>query len=358
MDDQRIAQIISLPKLRVYDADLLSYESINPFEPQYKLVDKNTYLGIEVEIENVLRYDHTSPYWSQIEDGSLRNNGSEFVSLPIKAWRVEQALSILFADLNPSIEFTERTSVHIHMNIRTLTLKQLESLIITYIVFEKVLFDFVGENRYNNIFCVPIVETTFGSHLKTLINKKVLSFPWQKYTAMNAVPIWEKGTLEFRHLSGTRNIERIITWINLLLSLKVFALQKSPEYIWDRILSLNTNSEYRIFGEEVFKTHLLTLWNNNFNKNISECISYIKESCLENEFAQELQEQPVRLEDWLQSIDPIPERATWTNNIMQNIEPPSIREIDRVTRQEPTRLNITPRSLFNDLVSTNTVRTL
>lgn len=292
MDDLRVAQLISLPKLRVYDTELLAYESQHPFEPQHKLVDKSTYLGIEVEIENVQKYYQTSPYWSQIEDGSLRNYGTEFVSLPIKAWRVEQALTVLFEDLNTDIEFTERTSVHVHMNIRTLTLKQLESLIITYIVFEKVLFDFVGENRYNNIFCVPIVETTYGANLKNLIKSKVLSFNWQKYTAMNAVPIWNKGTLEFRHLSGTKDIKRIITWINLLLSLKVFALQKSPEYIWDRILSLNTTSEYRNFAEEVFKVHMLTLWNSNFNKNIADCVSYIKASCLENEFENDLSEKP------------------------------------------------------------------
>lgn len=288
MDNPTISKLIELPKLRVYDADLLIFEKEYPFESTYKLVDRNTYLGIEVEIENVRHFRRTSPYWHMIEDGSLRNYGKEFVSLPIKAWRAEQALNTLFADLNSDIEFTERTSVHIHMNIRTLTIPQLETLILTYIVFERALFNFIGEDRYNNIFCVPIIETQFGSNLSNLITRKQLAFNWQKYTAMNALPIWDKGTLEFRHLGGTKDIKKILTWINILLSLKIFALQKSPEYIWDTILSLNTNSQYRMFGEEVFKEQLPTLWNDSFNENVAECVSYIKTFCIENEFQKEL----------------------------------------------------------------------
>lgn len=288
MDNLTISKIIELPKLRVYDADLLAFEQANPFESTYKLIDKNTYLGIEVEVENVQRFYRTSPHWQMIEDGSLRNDGKEFVSLPIKAWRVEQALDVLFKNLNKDIEFTERTSIHVHMNIRTLTIPQLETLILTYIVFERALFNFIGEDRYNNIFCVPIVETQFGSNLSNLIRKKQLAFQWQKYTAMNALPIWDKGTLEFRHLGGTKDIKRILTWINLLLSLKIFALQKPPQYIWDTILSLNTNSQYRMFGEEVFKGLLPILWNDSFNENVAECVSYIKTYCIENEFEKEL----------------------------------------------------------------------
>lgn len=325
MDNLTISKLIILPKLRVYDADLLAFEANYPFKAEHKLVDKNTYLGIEVEVEGVREFRNSSPYWTMTDDGSLRNNGKEFVSLPIKAWRVEHALNVLFSDLNKTIDFSDRTSVHIHMNIRTLTLAQLETLIITYIVFERALFNFVGEDRYNNIFCIPIIETQFGTYLKNLITNKELSFKWQKYTAMNALPIWDKGTLEFRHLAGTGDISRILTWINLLLSLKIFALQKSPEYIWERILSLNTNSQYRIFGEEVFKELFPLLWNDSFNENVAECVSYVKSFCIENEFQKELARSLIKLGNWRSITDDImnePTPLTFTSEYLTSITPP------------------------------------
>lgn len=288
-NDVTISKIVSLPRLKVFDAELTAYEEQNPFESQYPVVDKNTYLGIEVEVENVLRYNHTSPYWRMIEDGSLRNQGREFLTPPIRAWRVERALSTLFnQEINKDVDFSERTSIHIHMNIRTLTVKQLEALVVTYLVFEKVLFNYVGNGRYNNIFCVPIVETEIGANLLGLIKNKNPSVDWQKYTALNLLPIMEKGTIEFRHLNGTGNIKHIITWINLILSLKKFALQKTPDYIWSRIATLNTTSEYRLFGEEVFGEYIQLLWNQDYNEAVSDCITYVKQFCITNPFADEL----------------------------------------------------------------------
>lgn len=291
-EDLTIAKMVSLPRLKVYDQELQEWEEKNGYQNTLPIVDKNTYIGVEVEVENVKIFKQTSPYWRMIEDGSLRNSGREFITPPIRAWRVERALMQLFnVDLNHDIDFSERTSIHIHMNIRTLTVPQLESLIITYILFEKVLFNFIGNNRYNNIFCVPIVETDIGENLLNMITNKNPEVSWQKYTALNLLPIMDKGTIEFRHMSGTKDIERLITWINLLLSLKKFALQKSPEYIWKRINTLNTTSEYRLFAEEVFGEFLPILWNDNFNKAVATCITYVKQFCIRNEFGIQLRQE-------------------------------------------------------------------
>lgn len=273
-----------LPRLRVFDEELRAYEEENPFQAQYPVVDKQTYLGIEVEVENVHRFDRNSPYWTVIEDGSLRNRGHEFITHPLRAWRAEHALSKLFLALNKDIDFSERTSIHIHMNVRTLTVAQLEALILTYMVFEKSLFSFVGNNRYNNIFCVPITETGLGTQLTDLFNNNQVVLGWMKYTALNLIPIREKGTIEFRHLSGTQDIERLITWINIILSLKKFALKNPPEYIWNRIETLNTTSEYRMFGEEVFGNLIHTVFNESFNEDVGTCVTYVKSKCITNRF--------------------------------------------------------------------------
>ena len=150
-EDLTIAKMVQLPRLKVFDQELASWEETNLYKNKYPIVDKNTYIGIEVETENVKRFNQHSPYWRMIEDGSLRNSGREFITPPIRAWRVEHALVQLFDhELNSDIEFSERTSIHIHMNVRTLTVPQLETLIMAYLVFEKVLFNYVGNDRYSN----------------------------------------------------------------------------------------------------------------------------------------------------------------------------------------------------------------
>ena len=109
-----------------------------------------------------------------------------------------------------------------------------------------------------------------------------------KYTALNLLPIHDRGTIEFRHMAGTKDIEHLMTWINLILSLKKFALRNEPEYIWHRIETLNTTSEYRMFAEEVFGILAQHLFTPLFNKNLAYCITYIKTNCIKNPFKTEL----------------------------------------------------------------------
>jgi hypothetical protein len=286
----KISDIIDgLPRLKVFDTELTTHEEKFPFKGEFPVVDKNTYLGIEVEVENVQTFQNISPYWRIIEDGSLRNNGREFITPPIRAWRVEQALTTLFEQqINKDVDFSERTSIHIHMNIRTLTVAQLEALVITYLLFERSMFNFVEKRRYNSVFCVPICETQMGKYLDRLILNGNPIFSWQKYTALNLLPITEKGTIEFRHMQGTKDIKKLMTWINLILCLKKFALRNDPEYIWHRVTTLNTTSEYRMFGEEVFGTLIEEIYTNNFNNEVEKCSIYIKNQCLTNFFKEDI----------------------------------------------------------------------
>lgn len=114
----------------------------------------NELIGMEVEVER------TSPavkvmYWTNKEDNSLRNNGREFVTEIVPAVWAPFLLRSLFQNLNPEAEMSERCSIHIHINMRDMTDDQLLSWLTVYYVFEKLLFNFVGDDRSNSIFCVP-----------------------------------------------------------------------------------------------------------------------------------------------------------------------------------------------------------
>jgi hypothetical protein len=232
------------------------------------MVENDTYVGIEVEVERIFTTANVGvsadvTLFRNIEDGSLRNSGREFVSIPIRGESIPislQALDLLLTKNADCVghEFSDRTSVHIHMNVRDMTPQQIKSLIITYLVVEPFLYHYVGGDRAKNIFCVPLTEATLTRRLNKIINSKAEGdftsqiSDWYKYTGFNLLPILNYGTIEFRHMRGTSDPKTLVTWINLLLSLKKFALSTTLEKLKDEVFELNTSSGYGAFIQTIF----------------------------------------------------------------------------------------------------------
>jgi hypothetical protein len=156
-------------------------------------------------------------------------------------------------------------------------MNQLLNFIYVYLVFERAFFEFVGQDRLDNIFCSPLQESDVQIGLQHLIQYRNFDFDWSKYTALNIRPITQKGTVEFRHMHGTLDRKKLMQWINLILCLKKYALRQDSENVLNRIINLNTNSEYRMFAEEVFRDHVYTLESRNLDANLSEGVKFIKE---------------------------------------------------------------------------------
>lgn len=258
----------------------------------------NTHIGIEVEVERVslASGDFSTPLrptWQIVADGSLRNSGIEFVSLPIRGNNIYKALYLLRTTLekfSPKYEFSERTSIHIHVNARHLTLEQLFCMLITYMIVERSLFRFVetsGFSRDKNIFCAPIQDSKWFLDLSLLISHwekgnydkfwSSLLRNWKKYTSMNVIPLSKQGTLEFRHMGGTLDLELLMNWINILLSLKKFVRKTPLIKVMGYVENLNTNSNYAAFMEEIFGP-LSSVFNEPlFSSRIEEGVTQIKE---------------------------------------------------------------------------------
>ncbi|MCI0550231.1 MAG: hypothetical protein L0287_04700, partial [Anaerolineae bacterium] len=130
------------------------------------LINNEWLLGLEIEVENVIlaKYQEAValthyPIWNPKPDNSLRNNGMEFVSIPMKGTMVHKALHFLAHALGPKIDFSSRTSVHVHMNVRDMTISQIAAIGVVYAAVERLLFKWVGKGREASIFCVPLYET-------------------------------------------------------------------------------------------------------------------------------------------------------------------------------------------------------
>jgi len=222
-------------------------------------MNKAYLFGIEVEVENVthLMKDVASlNYWKFTTDNSLRDNGCEFCSLPIRANQVEGAIQELEEFLPKEKQFSNRTSCHVHMNVRDLTISEIYNLIIIYYALEKILFRWVGHNRQDNVFCVPLTDGRFYRNLTSFqVNIHQCLQHWNKYTALNLIPIQNYGTVEFRHMYGTLDTTVLLTWINLLCCLKDTAKRYETQELEQIISNLNTNSEYALFLERVFNVY-------------------------------------------------------------------------------------------------------
>jgi len=241
----------------------LLYESRTQLKDNYNFRNKNCLLGIEIEIENVRSTlcGNLDYYWAEDEDHSLRNYGKEYKSIPMRAYQIPYSIEYLKQLLsinNPKYEFSNRCSVHVHLNVRDFTMEQLACFIILYCVFEKHFFHIAGTKRENNIFCVPLWTTDHLPNLKKLVRPESYK-TWHKYLALNCGCIFgsdnnkDFGTIEFRHLYGTLDTKILYPWINSIIALREASSKYKLDELVEEIITANTTSQYLYWYDTIFQ---------------------------------------------------------------------------------------------------------
>jgi hypothetical protein len=237
---------------------LEDYKQVYPVVyDSWNFVNKKLKVGIEVEVEQVRRDlpDRWPHFWTIKEDGSLRNQGLEFITAPIVDDEIAYTVNWLFANLPIRADFSERTSIHVHVNCRNRSTGDILNIMLLYLVFEKLLYQFAGPERYKNIFCVPIQETKLPIILSNyLANGRFgdLLQGWAKYSGLNLLPLKTLGSIEFRHMQGHRDPVYLLNWINILYRLYNSACDYEFRELFNQIKVLNSTSNYEQFLQEVF----------------------------------------------------------------------------------------------------------
>lgn len=182
--------------------------------------------GIEIEVEGGPWPEDPIRNWRSIEDHSLRNNGREFViHNPVRRDAVRANLEVLKAALaNAELSFSYRTSVHVHINVRDLTVREWCNFVALYTTLEELLSDEVGPSRAGNRFCLRMIDADVplsnicsglqSENLGLYINDDI------KYAGMNLLATCRLGTLEFRSMEGNLDVDRITAWVDTLFALK------------------------------------------------------------------------------------------------------------------------------------------
>lgn len=250
--------------------------------------DPTLIYGIELEIEGL---GHLNSFEDACvdgmvyhQDGSLRNNGAEYVTKPMQMRELAYILEQFFKKNKLSDKnYSERCSVHVHTNVLDMSWEQLKTLVLVYLVFERNLFSFIGNERDKNIFCVPLYDTMMVNNiLKGDNTYKTLSSKlgrWEKYTALNFLPIGSQGSIEWRHMHGTNDVQYILTWCNLIGKIFSYVRKTSWDDAFKFFINLNTSSMYNDAVMQVFGDFSGVLFNtHNFAQNIEEGVLNAKYS--------------------------------------------------------------------------------
>lgn len=229
--------------------------TIRTFRPSSKLVSPTCAMGIEIEVENVRSRINVNPeLWNITDDGSLRNSGMELVSTTIFGEDILTALDDAENALdNIGVEITHRCGLHLHMDVSSFNTEQLISLACATALAEGAIYNYVGQERRDNIYCLPFSGTSnivpFFNSIKygettREIHKAIKDTT--KYSGFNILPILRQGSVEYRHHPGTYKADTILRWINIVQQLRETALAYNSR----DLLSLPYNSIKRIlFGQ-------------------------------------------------------------------------------------------------------------
>lgn len=232
-------QIVKLAKAKAF------YGEIKTYFGKYK-----NPIGIELEIENVPRefFEWSLPsnirvpfYWKIVEDGSLRNKGMEFVSVPLAGHNIDYAIHEVARcfENTATLEYSVRTSCHVHLNVSEEDDDFLVRLTAMYALFEPLFFS-LTESRLGNPFCYPISDHS---------PKDITVQDQIKYCAFNVAPVRHYGTVEFRHLQGTRDWRLLRRWCQIICKLFVYCKSKTNEQIKNELAALDTKNYDKLLTE-------------------------------------------------------------------------------------------------------------
>lgn len=189
--------------------------------------------GVEIEVEGERLPTNLSSVWRVERDDSLKTEEAwEYVTpTPLNLDGVKNALDYLnlaYKAHNSVVYDSIRAGVHVHMNVQDWNVKQLFTFAISYYLIEDLLINFCGEGREGNLFCLRAKDAEFVIFrlLKTLKEKnfKYLNNDIIRYSSLNYCSLFKYGSLEFRGMRGTGDLDLIYQWVEIINDLREASL--------------------------------------------------------------------------------------------------------------------------------------
>lgn len=201
-------------------------------------------IGIEIECEgNKFQKQHLPAPWKYTHDGSLRGaDNAEYVfDGPQKFDDVPAAIEKLwamFSSYGTVLDDSNRTSVHVHLNVQNFFLNRLCAFFGLYVAVEEVLTAWCGEHRVGNLFCLRAKDApSIVTKIKRLLVNDGRSdiTEGMHYSGMNVHALLKFGSIEIRSLRGVTDPSLILSWVAVLR--RIYEL--SAEYEDPRLVTEN-----------------------------------------------------------------------------------------------------------------------
>lgn len=218
-----------------YEEEHKEREGIPDFQMNQPIAQNNLVgtIGLELEMEatNSLPSDghleavigaKSSARWLGVKDGSLRGSAKEFIlSKPCTRDEIEPMLKGLFGVISSNrtvLANTNRCSTHVHVNMKGRTINEITSVIALWATFETMLINWCGEDRKTNHFCLSMQDSlSLPNAWETFLRYgQVPGDRNLKYSALNVLPLWDKGSLEFRCGRAADDPKFPVTWATFL----------------------------------------------------------------------------------------------------------------------------------------------
>lgn len=196
---------------------------------QYGLRDAGKVdVGIEIEVEGKRLPEVVPGGWRAHMDGSLRGESMEYVlHNPAPARKVEYYLNQLmecFEENESTINDSDNTGVHIHINCQWMTTEQVLKFACLYLMMEEILVSMCGKNRAGNLFCLRARDAEGLIYrlceAKRAMNLNGLQSDLVRYSSLNMAALSKFGTLEFRAMRTPNDFRKLEEWINILITIR------------------------------------------------------------------------------------------------------------------------------------------
>lgn len=199
--------------------------------------------GVEIELEGkkvITEEPFVTKFWAQHHDGSLRSakNGPQYDQCieyvfkhPLTRDETVEALTSLLTYLkSPGVKVFDsyRTSIHVHVNCMAETFRTIVNFITLSIIFDELFVSQNGQYRIGNNFTLRTrdAEGQLNDLIYSITN---YANPFSginahhRYSSVNIASLGKFGTMEFRSLECTTDLERVIHWVDTCQALKVAA---------------------------------------------------------------------------------------------------------------------------------------
>lgn len=214
-------------------------------------VHKGTYAcELEIEFDNEYvdaeEFRLVLPHWQQVKDGSLRNGFELIMKGPVTYGELPDVLTEptqALADrdtghddlsLIDCVKWSNRCSVHVHMNVQTFTPRQLLLFSVMWYVFEPIIVEKFAPERAGNLFCLRLVDApVFVEHIIDSFKPDNIKFidGNRRYMGLNWASIGKFCSLEFRYLRGSISYGYILEFVSYVDALRNWVLkcESDPE---------------------------------------------------------------------------------------------------------------------------------